>query len=324
MNWFACEMHCHTLNSDGDFTVEELLTTAKEYELDGIALTDHNTTAGHRAVTAELQKNTVSVLLGIEWTTYFGHMLVTGCEKFVDWRDAVPDNIDEKTDEIKKYNGMVGIAHPFELGSPMCTGGFWEYNVHKWENIDYIEVWSKPFPASKSANERAMMMWTSLLDRGYRLAATYGKDWHRLSPEEVPSACTYIGTECETLTGKEIKNAVLNGRTAVAMGPRVLMSAKQGSNEFNLGGCLKAGENTEFTIEVNETVRRNMWEKFNFSVETVRLVGVGGKTVCEIKYDGNNVTFNLTAKKGWYRAEIWGTAADLPCELGFTSPIYCE
>ena len=41
-NWFACELHCHTLHSDGDFSVEELMRTARERLLDGINLTDHN------------------------------------------------------------------------------------------------------------------------------------------------------------------------------------------------------------------------------------------------------------------------------------------
>ena len=27
--WFPCELHCHTVHSDGDFTVETLLQTAR-------------------------------------------------------------------------------------------------------------------------------------------------------------------------------------------------------------------------------------------------------------------------------------------------------
>lgn len=325
MKWYACEMHCHTQNSDGDFTVDELLNAAKSYELKGIALTDHNTTAGHSAVTKELEEKTVCVLKGIEWTTYFGHMLVTGCEKFVDWRDALPDNIDEKTDEIKKYNGMIGIAHPFELGSPMCTGGFWEYNVKKWESIDYIEVWSKPFPASKSANERAMIMWTDLLDRGYHLAATYGKDWHRPVKEDIPSACTYIGTQAEKLTGDEIKKAVLLGRTAVTMGPLITMKAVQKEENFNIGDTINQDCETAFDLHIDKSRRLNFWQKFNMKINTVRLVGQGGETVCEKVYDeSESYSFKLNSRPGWYRAELWGEAAGLECELAFTSPIYCK
>ena len=71
LKWFPCEMHCHTLHSDGKFTVESLMQTAKEYGLSGIALTDHNTVSGWDEITEEREKKYVSVLNGIEWTTFF-------------------------------------------------------------------------------------------------------------------------------------------------------------------------------------------------------------------------------------------------------------
>lgn len=51
-------------------------------------------------------------------------MLVTDCKEFVDWRDAVPDNIDEKIAEVKKRGGMVGIAHPYELEARCAPAAF--------------------------------------------------------------------------------------------------------------------------------------------------------------------------------------------------------
>lgn len=56
LKWFPCEMHCHTLHSDGKFTVESLMQTAKEYGLSGIALTDHNTVSGWDEITEEREK----------------------------------------------------------------------------------------------------------------------------------------------------------------------------------------------------------------------------------------------------------------------------
>lgn len=323
LNWYPCEMHCHTRHSDGTFTVDELLNTAKAYGLYGIALTDHNTISGWNEITEQKQKDTVAVLKGIEWTTFFGHMLVTDCKEFVDWRDAVPDNIDTKIAEVKSHGGMVGIAHPYELGSPMCTGCFWDYHVQKWENVDYIEVWSKPFPASKSANDRAMALWTGLLDDGYHLAATYGKDWHGKVDEIVPSGCTYLGTESDKISADEMKQAVLKGRTSVTMGPRIIMSAVQGGKEFNLGDTM-CSDDTEFKIDVDETARRNMWEKFDIKVKYIRLVTNQNTTVFETKYKGENISFNINAGCGWYRAEIFGTVGETEYMLGFTSPIYAE
>ena len=51
MNWFAGELHTHTVHSDGEFTVEQLCRAAKERELSLIALTDHNTASGLRFLT---------------------------------------------------------------------------------------------------------------------------------------------------------------------------------------------------------------------------------------------------------------------------------
>ena len=68
-------------------------------------------------------------------------MLVTDCKEFVDWRDAVPDNIDEKIAEVQKRGGMVGIAHPYELGSPMCTGCVWAVSY------THLDVYKRQTPS---------------------------------------------------------------------------------------------------------------------------------------------------------------------------------
>ncbi|MEI8378417.1 MAG: CehA/McbA family metallohydrolase [bacterium] len=188
MNWFSTELHCHTVHSDGSFTVDELKNEAQQHELDGIALTDHNTVSGWAEATNEKESEAISVLKGIEWTTFYGHMLVMDCPVFVDWRDALPDSIDEKISQIRSHGGLVGIAHPYELGSPMCTGCYWDYHITEWENVNFIEVWSEAFPNISLSNQRAVELWNSVLDKGYHVGATYGRDWHRKSDESVPYA----------------------------------------------------------------------------------------------------------------------------------------
>ena len=66
MSYLPCELHCHTLHSDGDFSVKELQEAAKENHLSLIALTDHNTMSGWD----ELDDSVVPAIRGIEWTTY--------------------------------------------------------------------------------------------------------------------------------------------------------------------------------------------------------------------------------------------------------------
>ena len=50
MSYLPCELHCHSIHSDGSFSVAELLRRAYDDHLALIALTDHNTVsrcAGH-------------------------------------------------------------------------------------------------------------------------------------------------------------------------------------------------------------------------------------------------------------------------------------
>ena len=141
MSYLPCELHCHSVHSDGAFQVKDLLNTAKDDHLALIALTDHNTMSGH----SELDDSILPSIKGIEWTTFYGHMLVLGAKEFVDWRDAVPNNIDEKIKQVKAVGGLVGIAHPFQIGAPVCTGGRWEFNVKNWGNVDYMEIWHEDF-----------------------------------------------------------------------------------------------------------------------------------------------------------------------------------
>ena len=122
LNWIACELHTHTRNSDGSFTVEELCRAAKQYGIECIALTDHNTAAGCTKLTPELAAQTVVAIQGIEWTTFFGHMVVLGAHKYVDWRFATIGNIDEKLREVKAAGGLAGIAHPISRGQPPLYG----------------------------------------------------------------------------------------------------------------------------------------------------------------------------------------------------------
>ena len=185
------EMHTHTFNSDGRFTLEQLCAAAKAYEYQGLALTDHNTYSGFDGLPETPVINGMPVIRGIEWTTFFGHMQVLYAEKFIDWRRATPDTIDSFISQIKAVNGIVGVAHPFEVGSPMCTGCFFDFKIRDWEAVDYIEVWSKDSPTTRFDNPMSFAMWTDLLNKGFHLAISAGRVWH-WETEKKHSSATYI------------------------------------------------------------------------------------------------------------------------------------
>lgn len=320
MNWFAAELHCHTLHSDGKFTVEELARTAKEEEYACIALTDHNTFSGCLELTKELQERTVPVIHGIEWTTFFGHMTVLNCREYVDWRYAVPDTIDEYVEKIKKLGGTVGIAHPFVLGSPMCTGCYWDFKVKAWENIDYLEIWSEDFPSLRASNRRSILLWEKLLDAGYRIAPVYGRDWHGPEDESSPRACTYLGTREDGIDAGSALEAIRAGHTAVTMGPKLLFGCVQGESEAVPGDELEAGRETEVIFTLDPEERAAQWKRYDCEPETFRLVGNGGKTVLCIPASEEE-RVRVVPEAGWMRAEVWGHIMGKECCIAITNAV---
>lgn len=316
MSYLPCELHCHTVHSDGDFQVKELLESARADHLSLIALTDHNTFSGHY----ELDEHILPAVKGIEWTTYFGHMLVLGANKFVDWRDAVPDNIDEKIKEVKAAGGIVGIAHPFQMGSPICTGGRWEFHVKDWSSIDYMEIWHEDLTRITNENSKALALWTSLLDKGCKIAATYGRDWHR-QESSGHYGCTYIGIDGD-VNQKNTIAALRMGRTVVSSGAKFFFRIHKYAATYSIGDTVKKGTYVfSFFTDLHSREKNAGEEAIKY--QTIKIVTNGGKTVLETQYNERHAALRLEPKH-WYRAELWGKVDGENKPLAITSPIYCS
>lgn len=325
IHYKALEMHAHTLHSDGTFTVEGLCRAGKARELDGVALTDHNTLSGHGEATPQLERETLPLIQGIEWTTFYGHMLVIGAERFVDWRNATPSTIDTFTRAIREAQGAVGIAHPFALGSPFCTGCYWEYNVQDWSQVDYVEVWSGPHPQHNPINDLALQYWTDLLNRGHRLAASCGRDWH--GPDKGPAPhmpVTYVGVEEGGVNTRTVREALRAGRTCVTSGPSVSLSVAQNSRVYGIGDEVKPGKAT-LRLEVDLRTRASQWAGFGIGPRKVHIVQNGAPVRSfdcteDLTQHGEA---ELDLWPGWLRLEVEGEYMQKSSQLlAFTSPVY--
>lgn len=329
------ELHCHTRHSDGSQTVEELVRAAAGYEFAGVALTDHNTQAAWQEVTPELVEQYVPVVNGIEWTTFFGHMLVMGCDKYVDWRFALPEDIDDYIKQIVDVGGIAGIAHPFEIGAPICGGCHWEFNVHNWDNVSYIEIWSNPDPMTLAKNPAAIDWWTELLNQGHRLACSAGRDWHfpdgvHFDPSGKPKkdagskilSATYLGVRDDLPVEEAVVDALRAGRTYLTLAPTLSLTAEQNGKTFAIADVMANGTCT-VRVELSMAERRHVWERFDVLPETIRIVGRAGTWELPIA-DGTAVFENITAD-GWLRAEVYGSKSGKSGQLlAITSPIYAE
>lgn len=314
MAYLPCELHCHTEHSDGVFSVKGLLEAANEDHLAVVALTDHNTISGYD----ELDDSVLPAIRGIEWTTYFGHMLVLGARSFVDWRDAAPDNIDEKISRVKSVGGIVGIGHPYQFGSPVCTGGHWDFKIRNWRNVDYIEVWHGAFSEENTENDRALQMWTSLLDKGYHIACTYGRDWHGRE-DEGHYGCTYIDFDGEINAQNAIKG-IMMGKTVASTGAKLFFRVHQKGRTYCIGETLRKG-NAIFSFFTDVHSREKNAGHEDVEYKTIRLVTNGGECVMESALSERHISVNLK-KNHWYRAELWGTVDGKKKILAVTSPIY--
>ncbi len=294
--WYPCELHCHTLHSDGNFTVDELIAAAKSRALSGICLTDHNTVSGWRETDSEKD---LAVLKGIEYTTYLGHMLCLGAEKLIDCFNI--NNIDCTIAEIRESGGLVGIAHPFQLGTPICTGGHWDYKITKWENVNYIEVFSEGCPYLNTPNKKARALWHSLLDKGCKIAPSMGRDWHRTNGDINLAACTYLLCDEGKLTGEKMKTALNEARTFITTGPFFTFETADG---FTVGDEIPEGENRlEIILDTERQTKIAVGQHFDF--KEIRLVSTGGKTVETVPATQKNLTFDFI-KGQWYSLELWG------------------
>ena len=67
----TCDLHTHSIFSDGTFSPAELVALAEETGLSAIALTDHNTVLGLRDFMKAGETASVKTVPGCEFTTEY-------------------------------------------------------------------------------------------------------------------------------------------------------------------------------------------------------------------------------------------------------------
>jgi hypothetical protein len=183
--------------------------------------------------------------------------------------------------------------------------------------------------AEAKNNIRAFALWTDLLNRGIRISATSGRDWHIKDPVKEPVCATYLQMDPGEGTEFGVINAVRNGEIAVSMGPLPFISIRtlEGHVIAGIGGSISrkahASSRFEVLIGVEFTARSGQWEIVDTSV-TMRLNSNKGEiALCELsKVDQERMlSLDLDGVR-WLRAEMFGTFHQVHTMIGFTNPIY--
>jgi predicted metal-dependent phosphoesterase TrpH len=175
----------HTSHSyDGHCSVGEVVAAAKARGLDGVAITDHNSIAGHQEA-KKFSKDGFLIIPGIEVPSADGHIVGLGISKLIP-RDL---SAKETVERIREQGGIAIAAHPFALGRRPSL------------------VYMAKFDAIEVLNSRAFLLSNPLARRfaeQNKMPMVGGSDAHR--GDEIGLAYTTVDCEPRTeLILEEIK-----------------------------------------------------------------------------------------------------------------------
>ena len=169
---YKANLHFHSKLSDGIYSLKELLKLINDSEFDIISLTDHNEIKNSvNLFNTEIKEKII--ILGIEISTsdlieilvyfkdknefldFFENHIKTRKKQF--WSAYIKINIFELLDEIKNYNILLGVPHPFGgkgLIRRLYKKGVSESDILKiLQNFDFCEVFNST--KSKKNNYKA-------------------------------------------------------------------------------------------------------------------------------------------------------------------------
>jgi predicted metal-dependent phosphoesterase TrpH len=200
--WFACDLHAHSVHSDGVDELADLAAAARRSGLDVVFVTDHNTTSHHAFL--DTAPNGVSAMLpGEEVTTYRGHMNALGATGWIDFRHRTVDGVTAAIDTIHGLGGLASINHPRRND---CA---WD-----WGDVpmDLVEVWNGPW---SDANEGNLAWWYELVGGDGRPSPVGGSDCHAASDATHPLGSPATWVHATAPTREAILGGLAAGRVAV-------------------------------------------------------------------------------------------------------------
>jgi hypothetical protein len=233
--WYRGDLHAHTIHSDAQWDVPDLVAFARMRRLDFATLSDHNTVSGLTQIDAAGTDDLLT-MGGMELTTFWGHALVLGLRDWIDWRTQPGiRSMDQIAQEVTSRGGLFILAHPMSIGDPYCSGCDWQYSSMMPGSARVVEVWNGDW-GSDANNEAGLELAYRWLNAGYRLALTTGTDNHGSHPEAMEYAFNVV--YAQELSEQEILRAVRAGHASISAGPRLELSAVQGEQRAMMGDVL--------------------------------------------------------------------------------------
>lgn len=317
------ELHNHTVESDGSLTCQELTEYLAADHVDAFAITDHNTTSGQKKIEQLLEEKhyPISLIRGMEYTTYFGHILCLNLSKYVPWNSIDQHRPELLFEAAREKGALVGIAHPFSYGDPFARGCRFEMTVSDYSKVDFIEIFNNPEPLHE-VNERGTNLWMSLIFSGYQITATSGMDLHNRA-KLAGCYATYIEGKNGGNIASELDTAIHTHRTWVSKGALLLTEVLPETNELLLT-FTDAHKTGFFVPKTAQVVLKGKDKTFTTSVSLDKPVCVslnqlsGTDPIIPLLYEAPGINGAATVSNSAHVAALTscGSAADTSSAAG--------
>ena len=317
------ELHNHTVESDGNLTCQELTEYLAADHVDAFAITDHNTTSGQKKIEQLLEEKhyPISLIRGMEYTTYFGHILCLNLAKYVPWNSIDQHRPELLFEAAREKGALVGIAHPFSYGDPFARGCLFEMTVSDYSKVDFIEIFNNP-ESLHEVNERGTNLWMSLIFSGYQITATSGMDLHNRA-KLAGCYATYIEGKNGGNIASELDTAIHTHRTWVSKGALLLTEVLPETNELLLT-FTDAHKTGFFVPKTAQVVLKGKDKTFTTSVSLDKPVCVslnqlsGTDPIIPLLYEAPGINGAATVSNSAHVAALTscGSAADTSSAAG--------
>ena len=251
--WFCGELHTHSSESTGYTSLKTVVDTARELDLDYLAVTDHFT-ASHWLKLQEIADEKRPLLLqSMEISGDFGHANIHGLRT---WLNPLVDDNSDLVDflGLKERPSMTSIADAAHAqGALMCINHAlsgimgWRYRNFPLEKADLYEV------HCTSEIQTCMLYtthWDMLLTRGYHLTGVGSSDSHHPTlkgPWKLGHVLTWI--YADELSQRALLRGLKAGHAYVGIdGVQMEMSAVCMGQSAMMGDTLMVPCGADFTV----------------------------------------------------------------------------
>jgi len=302
--WYKGDLHLHTIYSDGTWNACQLLQVAREWGLDFIAITDHNSVQAYPEALA-CGFALPLVIPGVELGKAGGHAVALRIQELVYYRDKAEDwNMREAAEAVHAAGGIFYIAHPY-TDAPDCR---WRHPLIL-DECDALEIWNGE-PWIEDGNDQSLETWHAYLNAGHRLPGVAGSDAHRM--EHLRPGTAFNHVYAPELSQEAVLTSILAGRLFLSNGPWVWIEARSVENPMwmTVGDSLPLGRGMILRITWGEV-----------PPDSVVKVCHNGLTIHaqDAHRAGQFLLGDTPLSEGWCTVEVWSAEGSL---LATTNPLY--